>query len=148
MDEVKKYVRAGVGVMILRDGKILLGRRNADPVKASSELGGQATWTMPGGKIDFGEKIADAARRELSEETGLAAKTLRIASIGNEIKDNAHFVTVGFVCEDFEGEPKIMEPEEIEEWKWFQIDSLPENIFPPSRKLLQNYINKEIYKGD
>jgi 8-oxo-dGTP diphosphatase len=132
----------------LRDGKVLLGRRHPDTEKASSELHGEGMWTMPGGKMDYGEKIVDAAKRELREETGVDAKSMKIVSVGNEIRDNAHFVTIGFLCEKFEGEPRTMEPEEIVEWKWFQIDDLPSPIFPPSQKLLQNYINKEIYKGD
>lgn len=46
----------GVGVMILKDNKVLLGLRNPDRVKASSELKGEGTWTMPGGKVEFMEK--------------------------------------------------------------------------------------------
>ena len=143
-----KNVRAGVGVMILRDNKILLGKRNNNPEKASSELHGESTWTMPGGKINFGEKIQDSAKRELEEETGLKPKQLKVVSIGNEIVKDNHFVTIGFLCEDFEGEPRVMEPDEIVEWKWFPINKLPEPIFPPTMKLLKNYLNKEIYKGD
>ena len=143
-----KNVRAGIGIMILRDNEILLGKRNTDPEKASSELHGESSWTMPGGKIHFGERIEDAAQRELKEETGLAAKKLKVVSVGNEIVSDAHFVTIGFLCEDFDGEPKVMEPEEVTEWKWFPINKLPDPIFPPSLKLLQNYINKEVYRGD
>ena len=143
-----KNVRAGIGIMILRDNEILLGKRNTDPEKASSELHGESSWTMPGGKIHFGERIEDAAQRELKEETGLAAKKLKVVSVGNEIVKDAHFVTIGFLCEDFEGEPKVMEPEEIVEWRWFPINKLPNPIFPPTLKLLKNYIDKEVYKGD
>lgn len=39
----------GVGVMIIKDDQILLGLRNPDKIKASSELQGEGTWTMPGG---------------------------------------------------------------------------------------------------
>lgn len=141
-------VRAGVGIMILRDGKVLLGKRNDDSVKADSELRGESTWTMPGGKMHFGEKIQDAAKREVKEETGLTARKLKIVSIGNEIVKDAHFVTIGFLCDDFEGELKAMEPEEIVEWKWFPLDKIPNPIFPPSLKLLKNYVEKEVYKGD
>lgn len=141
-------VRTGVGILILRDGKVLLGKRNDDPIKASSELGGQSTWTMPGGKMHFGESIEAAAKRELQEETGIVPRTLKVVSVTNEITNDKHFVTIGFLCEDFGGEPKVMEPEEITEWKWFPIDDLPSPVFPPSRKLLQNYIDGEVYKGD
>ena len=141
-------VRAGVGIMLLKEGKVLLGKRNDDPVKASSELRGECSWTMPGGKIHFCEKIQEAAERELNEETGIKAKKLKVVSVGNEIVKDAHFVTIGFLCEDFEGEPKVMEPEEIVEWRWFPINKLPNPIFPPTLKLLKNYIDKEVYKGD
>ena len=45
----------GVGFMVLKDNKMLLGLRNPDKEKASSELQGQGTWTMPGGKVEFME---------------------------------------------------------------------------------------------
>lgn len=61
----------GVGIMILKDDKVLLGRRHGDPKKASSELHGEGTWTMPGGKVHFKEKLKDVAFREVLEETGL-----------------------------------------------------------------------------
>ena len=143
-----KNVRAGIGMLVMKNNKILLGKRNVDPEKASSELHGEGTWTMPGGKIHFGEKIQDAAIRELKEEIGIIPKRLRVVSVTNEIRSDAHFVTIGFLCDVFENEPKVTEPEEITEWKWFSPDKLPNPIFPPSLKLLQNYIKKEIYKGD
>jgi 8-oxo-dGTP diphosphatase len=143
-----KNVRAGIGIMILKGDKVLLGHRHPDPEKASSELHGEGTWTMPGGKIHFGERIQEAAERELKEETGLIPKSMKVVSVGNEIRNDAHFVTVGFLCDRFENEPNVMEPEEITEWKWFPINALPSPIFPPSMKLLQNYIDKEVYKGD
>ena len=57
MDTMVKRPRVGVGVMILKDGNILLGHRNTDAAKASSALHGEGTWTMPGGKLDFHEDL-------------------------------------------------------------------------------------------
>ena len=56
MEEKKKKVGVGFGVMMLnKEGRVLLGRRNEDPEKADSELKGEGTWTMPGGKLEFQE---------------------------------------------------------------------------------------------
>ena len=60
--------------MIKKGNKILLGKRNSDPKKADSELSGEGTWTMPGGKIEFGEELEEAAKREVLEETAETAR--------------------------------------------------------------------------
>ncbi len=145
---MKKIANAGIGIMIIKDDKVLLGRRNDDPEKADSLLHGEGTWTCPGGKLDFGEKIADAAKKEILQETGIKVNDLKLISVTNEIVSDAHFVTIGFLCKDFDGEPKIMEPEEIVEWRWFSLNELPENIYPPTFKLINNYLENKIYKGD
>lgn len=147
MNENKK-VGVGVGVMILKNGKVLLGKRHGDPKKADSELHGQGTWTVPGGKLHFGEDLKEAALRELTEETGLTAQKedLKIISVTNDIVYDAHFVTIGFLCEKFSGEPRVMEPDEIVEWQWFDLNNLPKPIFFPSEKILKNYLAEEVYK--
>lgn len=136
----------GVGVMVIKDNKILLGLRNPDKVKASSELQGQGTWTMPGGKVEFMEKLVDAAKRELEEETSLVAKNLELLCISDDVTDTAHYVTVGFIAKEYSGEVKTMEPETILEWKWFDLDNLPENLYKPSAKCIQKYKQGIIYE--
>lgn len=136
----------GVGVMILKDNKVLLGLRNPDKVKASSELKGEGTWTMPGGKVEFMEKIVDAAKRELEEETSLIAKDLKLICVSDDMTDTAHYVTAGFLVNCYEGEIKAMEPETILEWKWFDIDNLPENMYKPSKVVIEKYLNNIIYE--
>ena len=98
----------GVGIMVLRESKILLGLRNPDKVKASSELQGQGTWTMPGGKVEFMEKLIDAAKRELEEETSLKATKLDFLCISDDMTDTAHYVTAGFIVREYTGEVKTM----------------------------------------
>lgn len=136
----------GVGVMVIKDNKILLGLRNPDKIKASSELQGQGTWTMPGGKVEFMEKLVDAAKRELEEETSLVANDLDLLCISDDITDTAHYVTVGFIAKEFSGDVKTMEPETILEWKWFDLDSLPDNLYKPSAKCIQKYKQGIIYE--
>jgi 8-oxo-dGTP diphosphatase len=143
-----KVARAGLGIIILKDGKVLLGKRNDDTEKADTELHTEGMWTCPGGKLDFGEKLIEGAKREVLEETGIKIKNLKLVSVTDEIVSDAHFVTLGFLCEDFEGKPKLMEPDEIVEWKWFLLNELPEPINSASFKLINNYLSKTIYKGD
>lgn len=142
-----REIGVGFGVMLLRNKKVLLGKRHDDPKKADSKLHGEGTWTMPGGKLDFGESFEDAAIREVKEETGIKinSRNLKLISLTNDIVPDAHFVTLGFLCEKFEGEAKVMEPDEITEWKWFSLENLPKPLFPPSKKVLQNYKRGEIY---
>ncbi|MFC1727959.1 NUDIX hydrolase [Nanoarchaeota archaeon] len=141
-----KKVGAGFGVMLLKDGKILLGKRHEDPEKASSLLNGAGTWTMPGGKLDFGESFEEGAIREVLEETGINLKNVNVICVNNDLIETAHFITIGMFSKDFEGEPKVMEPDEITEWNWFSLDDLPSPIFPPSAKVLKNYNEQVFYK--
>ena len=136
----------GVGTMILKDNKILLGLRNPDKEKASSELQGQGTWTMPGGKVEFMEKLVDAAKRELEEETILKATKIEFLCISDDMTDTAHYVTAGFIVKEYTGEVKTMEPETIMEWKWFDINNLPTNIYKPSLKCIEKYNSGKIYE--
>ncbi|MFC1663957.1 NUDIX hydrolase [Patescibacteria group bacterium] len=142
-----KKVGVGFGVMILKNNQILLGKRHDDPQKASSLLHGEGTWTMPGGKMHFGEDLIEGAKREVLEETGIKVNDLEIISLSNDIVKNAHFVTIGFLCTDFEGELKVMEPDEITEWRWFGFNDLPSPIFLPSKKIVKNYLAKKIYSA-
>ena len=136
----------GVGVMVIKQNKILLGLRNPNKEKASSELQGQGTWTMPGGKVEFMEKLIDAAKRELEEETSLQASNLEFLCISDDMTDTAHYVTVGFIAKEYSGDVKAMEPETILEWKWFNLDNLPDNLYKPSAKCIEKYKKGIIYK--
>ena len=144
--EDKPKIGVGFGVMIFKDNKILLGKRHEDPEKASSLLKGAGTWTMPGGKLDFGETFEKGATREVFEETSIKVNSLKVVCISNEIVSDAHFVTIGLLCEDFEGEPKVMEPEEITEWKWFDLNNLPKPMFFPCVKIINNFLEGKFYK--
>ena len=138
----------GFGVMILKEGKVLLGHRHQDPKKASSLLHGEGSWTMPGGKLNFQEKLKEGAIREVLEETGIKVKNLKVISISNDIVSDAHFLTVGFWAEEFEGKAQVIEPDEITEWKWFNLDDLPSPLYFPSEKIIKNYLAKEIYQDE
>ena len=141
---------AGVGVLVIKDNKVLLGLRNPDATKADSALHGEGTWTCPGGKIKFGQSFETAARRELNEETNLVANKLEVYSISSEhnLVSDKHYITIGLLCADFSGEVKTREPEEIVEWRWWDINNLPPNMFPPSKKMVRNYLAGKFYMAE
>jgi 8-oxo-dGTP diphosphatase len=138
-------IGVGIGIMILKDNKVLLGKRHEDPEKASSLLKGEGTWTMPGGKLRFGETFEQGAKRETEEETGIKLNNVKVICVNNDMVETAHFITIGLFSDDFEGEPQVLEPDEITEWKWFDLDKLPDPIFFPSKKVLDNYKEKKFY---
>ncbi|MGI6612202.1 MAG: nucleotide triphosphate diphosphatase NUDT15 [Candidatus Nanosyncoccaceae bacterium] len=141
----KKIIGAGVGVLILRNKQVLLGKRHIDPKKASSLLDGAGTWTMPGGKLNFGETFESAAVRKVAEEVGLKLKQLEVICVNNDRVKTAHFVTVGLFSDNFTGEPRVMEPDEITEWQWFDLNNLPSPMYFPSTKILENYKRGQFY---
>jgi 8-oxo-dGTP diphosphatase len=145
---MEQKIGVGIGVMLLRDGKILLGKRHEDPEKASSLLKGAGTWTMPGGKMHFQESFEEGAAREVEEETGIKLNKSKVICVNNDKIEGVHFVTIGLFSDDFSGQPEVKEPDEITEWKWFSLDTLPSPLYFPSAKVLDNYKNKAFYIKD
>lgn len=142
-----KRVKVGVGAILIKDGKLLLGLRNPDSKKADSELHGEGTWTMPGGGVEFGESLEDTIRREVYEECGIKVYKTKFVSLSVERVHDAHFITLGFLCEQFSGEPEIRE-EDIVEWKWFELNKLPKNLFIATKNILNNYFAGRVYAGE
>lgn len=123
----------GVGVLIFRDGKLLLGRRKGSH--------GAATWSAPGGHLEFGETPDACARRETEEETGLTLKTVDAGRFVSDVFQDVgkHYVTLFMVSRDAEGVPQCREPEKCEGWAWFSPDALPSPLFAPLQTLIQQY---------
>jgi len=140
-----KKIGVGFGVMLLRNGKILLGKRHDDPAKAKSLLNGAGKWTMPGGKLKFGESFEEGAKREVLEETGISIAKVSVLCVNNDVVETAHFVTLGLHAEEFAGDAKVMEPNEITEWRWFDLSALPSPLYFPTEKVLENFRRKEFY---
>ena len=90
-------------------------------------------------------QVVDAAKRELEEETSLIATELELFSVSDDMTDTAHYVTMGFLVKEYSGEVQTMEPETILEWKWFDMNDLPTNLYKPSEVCIKKYKEKKIY---
>lgn len=142
---VKKTIGAGFGVILERKGRILLGKRHPDPDKADSAFRSSGVWCLPGGKLDWGESLEDGAIREVKEETSIIIKNPEVISVHNCMNKYAHFVTVGLIAKKWIGKAKIMEPDEIVEWRWFNLDNLPTPRYFPSFEVIENYLAGKFY---
>jgi len=120
----QEYLRpkVGIGVMVMREGKVLLGKRRG------SHGAGEYAW--PGGHMEYMESFEGCAKREVMEETGMEIQNVRFLRLMN-LKDYApkHYVDIGLVAEWKSGEPQPMEPDKIERWDWYDIDHLPSPLF-------------------
>jgi 8-oxo-dGTP diphosphatase len=114
--------KVGVGVMVVKDGRILLGRRR--------NAHGEGEYAFPGGHLEHLESIVGCAERETREETGLEISDVRFLRLLN-LKDYApkHYVHVSMIADWSSGAPKVMEPEKCEGWAWYAPDTLPSPLF-------------------
>ena len=131
----KERPQIGVGVCVIKDGKVLFGKRK--------NAHGEGSWCFPGGHLEFNESVEDCAKREVLEETGLSIKNLRVGPYTNDIfeKENKHYVTLFVVADCDSGEAKLMEPEKCEKWEWFDWDKLPSPLFLSLQNLLKRKYN-------
>ena len=131
-------VKAGVGVIVVDPaGRILLERRSDN-----------GWWGLPGGAIEAGESVRQAALREVREETGLEIRITGLLGVYSEpagrivrYPDNgdvAHLVDITLTAEIISGKLKVS-PESLD-LKFFSRDSLPRKIVPPAHQPIQDFI--------
>ena len=120
--------------MLMKDGKLLLGKRRNSH--------GDGEWALIGGKLEHGESVTDCAHREIMEESGLEIKNVRFANVINSTKYlPKHFVAIGMIADWKSGEPQIFPEERISEWGWFDPANLPEPMFFDSLQVITAYRN-------
>lgn len=120
----------GVGVLIQKEGKVLLQRRTG--------AHGAGTWSCPGGHIDFGETLEETAAREVKEEVGIGISDVRFLAITNDVfpDDQRHYVTVWVEAASVAGEPRVQDQRELTNVGWFEWTCLPEPLFVPLQNLV------------
>ncbi len=123
--------KVGVGVIVIKDGKVLIGKRK--------NAHGSGSWAFPGGYLEFNESWEECAEREVMEETGIQIDNLRFGTATNDIfeKENKHYITIFMVADLVSGTVEIKEPHKCEKWEWFHWDKLPCPLFIPFQNLLK-----------
>ncbi len=127
----------GINVFVVRDGKLLLGKR--------INCSGDGTWGLPGGHLERGEAMEGAAVRELMEETGLSVGSLEFTGLVNDRSDDQHYVQVAFLAHDIAGEVRCMEPDRCECWEWFDLSELPNQVFHGHAKQIELFCSDVIF---
>lgn len=105
--------------------------------------------TASSGHAEKNESLSQAVIRETKEEVGIdiSDKYLKFAGFYYNNIDSNVYCYVYFCTSQWQGEPKISEPEKCSELKWFNIKKLPENIIPDRKTSIENYFNN-FYFGE
>ena len=110
----------GVGAVILRDNRVLLVRRGTEPLRGE--------WSLPGGMLEIGESLRQAAEREVLEETGLRVRAERVIEVFDSITPDAfgrtqfHYVLIDFLCLPIGGE--LRAGSDVADAVWARVDEL------------------------
>ncbi len=120
--EFPDHPLVGVGGVVIHRNRVLLVRRGAEPLKGQ--------WSLPGGMLELGEELEDAARRELKEETGLDVEPLAMLTVFDRIlRDKGgkrvryHYVIVDYVCRFRAG--RLAPASDVLDARWVRRQDLP-----------------------
>ena len=112
----------GVGAVVVRDGRALIVKRGHEPR--------QGEWSLPGGLVNLGESLSDAARREVKEETGLDVYPEAMIETFDRVHRDPdgrirfHFVIIDFVCESCDGDGDAVAGSDADAVAWVSAGEL------------------------
>ena len=128
----------GIGVIIIKNGKVLLGLRKGSH--------GAGTWALPGGHLEFNESIETCTEREVLEEVGIMIGNIEKVTFTNDIfaKEGKHYVTCYVKARYMSGRVRRMEPDKCLKWKWCKWGEFPEPLFIGLPELLREIADPTI----
>lgn len=135
----KERPSVGVATVIIRDGKILIGK---DTKK------GEAVYGVPGGHWESGETLKECALREVEEESGIHCQEPDLISVYDFYRADKQksYVTIGMKAEYQDGELRDKLDEGRLEWAWYTPEeALGLNLFAPDRILIERYLSGTIF---
>jgi ADP-ribose pyrophosphatase YjhB (NUDIX family) len=122
-----------VDVVVLREGKVLLIERTNYP----------EGWALPGGFVDYGESAESAAARELEEETGLHARSLKLLGVYSTPGRDPRFHTLTVVYVGLaDGDP--VAGDDAGDVRWWPENGLPDNIAFDHRQIIQDALTRHV----
>jgi 8-oxo-dGTP diphosphatase len=139
MPEKENKTLIGIGVMVMKDGKVLLGKRKSSH--------GAGEYAFPGGHLEYMESFEQCARREIAEECGIKVGEISFQCLTN-MRQYAprHYMHVGLLTSWISGEPATLEPDRCEGWDWYGLDHLPAPLYEPSSIQIETYRNGLVYR--
>jgi 8-oxo-dGTP diphosphatase len=128
-----------VAVIINDDGKVLLTKRNIPPFLGE--------WVMPGGKIDLGEQIVLAIKREVLEEVGLAVEVQNLLDVFEHVtpgEEHYHFIILYYRCHPLSNEINQNDME-VAEARWVAPAELSNYKMPEGTRFILAKLFPEPY---
>src|SRR5215469_8069372 len=119
--EFPEFLLIGVGSIIIEDDRVVLVKRAHPPI--------QGQWSIPGGVLEVGEPVREAAVREAREETGLIVEAGELLGVFDRVLRDAqkrvqyHYVLIDFLCRPVGGE--FLAASDATEVSWFTREELP-----------------------
>ena len=115
--------RVNIDLLIMKDGKILLGLTTKKWRDGKTEL-----WGLPGKDLKPNETFHKAARRMMKEEFGCGIEDMRTSGVTENFAYGNHYIGIGIKVTP-DGELHMKHSDDFERWEWHPIDRLPAHLF-------------------
>ncbi|MFH8804086.1 NUDIX hydrolase [Streptomyces sp. NPDC017936] len=120
--------------VVVADGKLLMIRRR--------QREGDLLWALPGGAIEDGESVEEAAVRETVEEVGLVVAAVKV--LGERVHPKTGRAMSYTACEVLQGEAKVADEDELDAVAWVALDEIPQyvpyGLYEPVQEYLEGVL--------